>query len=152
MPRRTGAIGTLFAIAAIVPLAAPAHARQDLDCRDFSFQEDAQAVFDADPSDPNRLDEDQGPDDGIACEALSRRGIISPTTSPSPSFSPTASPSVSPTAPVTVTPTAAPTRGVRGGLGGAVASGPSDWDVAIGLTFAVGASVAAAYAVKRRRR
>jgi hypothetical protein len=32
----------------------------------FAFQEDAQAVFDADRSDPNRLDEDQGPDDGIA--------------------------------------------------------------------------------------
>ncbi|MYS95196.1 MULTISPECIES: hypothetical protein [Streptomyces] len=148
MRRRTGAIGTLFAIAAIVPLADPAHARQDLDCRDFSFQEDAQAVFDADPSDPNRLDEDQGPDDGIACEALSHRGIIFPTTSPSPS----ASPSVSPSASVTATPTTAPTRGVRGGLGGAVASGPSDWDIAIGLTFAAGAAVAAAgYVLKRRR-
>ncbi|MFH9006323.1 excalibur calcium-binding protein [Streptomyces afghaniensis] len=148
MRRRTGAIGTLFAIAAIVPLADPAHARQDLDCRDFSFQEDAQAVFDADPSDPNRLDEDQGSDDGIACEALTRRGVISPTTSPpaSPSHS------VTPSAPVTATPTVAPTRGVRGGLGGAVASGPSDWDVAIGLTFAAGAAVAAGYAVKRRRR
>lgn len=144
MRRRTGVIGTLFAIAAIVPLADPAHARQDLDCSDFSFQEEAQAVFDADPSDPNRLDEDQGPDDGIACEALPRRGIISPTTSPSPSFSPSA--------PVTATPTAAPTRGARGGLGGAVASGPSDWDVAIGLTFAAGAAVAAGWAVKRRRR
>ncbi|MDQ1021184.1 excalibur calcium-binding protein [Streptomyces afghaniensis] len=148
MRRRTGAIGTLFAIAAIVPLADPAHARQDLDCRDFSFQEDAQAVFDADPSDPNRLDEDQGPDDGIACEALARRGVISPTTSPSPS----ASPSVSPSVPVTATPTGAPARGVRGGLGGAVASGPSDWEVAVGLTFAAGAAVAAGYAVKRRRR
>ncbi|MDQ0746970.1 hypothetical protein QF034_001201 [Streptomyces africanus] len=140
MRRRTGAIGTLFAIAAIVPLADPAHARQDLDCRDFSFQEDAQAVFDADPSDPNRLDEDQGPDDGIACEALARRGVISPTTSPSPSV------------PVTATPTVVPTRGARGGLGGAVTSGPSDWDLAIGLTFAAGAAVAAGYAVKRRRR
>ncbi|CAM5710184.1 hypothetical protein STAFG_1153 [Streptomyces afghaniensis 772] len=148
MRRRTGAIGTLFAIAAIVPLADPAHARQDLDCRDFSFQEDAQAVFDADPSDPNRLDEDQGPDDGIACEALAHHGVISPTTSPpaSPSHS------VTPSPPVTATPTVAPTRGVRGGLGGAVASGPSDWDVAIGLTFAAGAAVAAGYAVKRRRR
>ncbi|MFH8658705.1 excalibur calcium-binding protein [Streptomyces afghaniensis] len=147
MHRRTGAIGMLFASAAIVPLADPAHA-QDLDCRDFSFQEDAQAVFDADPSDPNRLDEDQGPDDGIACEALARHGVISPTTSPPAS----PSPSVSPSAPVTATPTLAPTRGVRGGLGGAVASGPSDWDVAIGLTFAAGAAVAAGYAVKRRRR
>ncbi|MFG3276111.1 excalibur calcium-binding protein [Streptomyces luteogriseus] len=160
MRRRTGAIGTLFAIAAIVPLADPAHARQDLDCRDFAFQEDAQAVFDADPSDPNRLDEDQGPDDGIACEALARRGIINPTTSPStsaspsvsPSASPTASPSVSPSASVTTTPTGTPSQGVRGGLGGAVASGPSDWDIAIGLAFAAGAAVAAGWVVKRRRR
>lgn len=168
MRRRTGAIGTLFAIAAIVPLADPAHARQDLDCRDFAFQEDAQAVFDADPSDPNRLDEDQGPDDGIACEALARRGIINPTTSPStsastsaspsispsisPSVSASASPSVSPSASVTATPTGTPSQGVRGGLGGAVASGPSDWDLAVGLAFAAGAAVAAGWVVKRRRR
>ncbi|GGV87981.1 excalibur calcium-binding protein [Streptomyces massasporeus] len=161
MRRRTGALGTLFAIAAIVPLADPAHARQDLDCRDFAFQEDAQAVFDADPSDPNRLDEDQGRDDGVACEALARRGIIDPTTSP-PSSSPSASPSVSPSssvspsgspsAPVTATPTGAPSQGVRGGLGGAVASGPSDWDLAIGLAFAAGAAVAAGCVVRRRRR
>ncbi|MFJ7294706.1 excalibur calcium-binding protein [Streptomyces collinus] len=155
MRRRTGVIGTLFAIAAIVPLADPAHARQDLDCRDFAFQEDAQAVFDADPSDPNRLDEDQGRDDGVACEALAHRGIIDPTTSPTsagPSASPSVSPSVSPSAPVTATPTGAPSQGVRGGLGGAVASGPGDWDLAIGLAFAAGAAVAAGYVVRRRRR
>ncbi|MEV4789999.1 excalibur calcium-binding protein [Streptomyces tuirus] len=155
MRRRTGAIGTLIAIAAIVPLADPAHARQDLDCRDFAFQEDAQAVFDADPSDPNRLDEDQGPDDGVACEALTRRGIINPTTSPtmspSASASPSVSPSASPTVPATVTPTAVPTQGVRGGLGGGVASGPSGWETGIGLAFAAGAALAAGYAVKRRR-
>ncbi|MEU2744679.1 excalibur calcium-binding protein [Streptomyces collinus] len=155
MRRRTGAIGTLFAIAAIVPLADPAHARQDLDCRDFAFQEDAQAVFDADPSDPNRLDEDQGRDDGVACEALAHRGIIDPTTSPpssSPSASPSVSPSVSPSAPVTATPTGGPSQGVRGGLGGAVASGPGDWDLAVGLAFAAGAAVAAGCVVRRRRR
>ncbi|WP_030835767.1 hypothetical protein [Streptomyces sp. NRRL S-475] len=160
MRRRTGAIGTLFAIAAIVPLADPAHARQDLDCRDFAFQEDAQAVFDADPSDPNRLDEDQGPDDGIACEALARRGIINPTTSPSTSASPSTSPSTSPSVSLSASPsvspsasvTTTPSQGVRGGLGGAVASGPSDWDVAIGLAFAAGAAVAAGWVVKRRRR
>ncbi|MFJ7176588.1 excalibur calcium-binding protein [Streptomyces massasporeus] len=159
MRRRTGAIGTLFAITAIVPLADPAHARQDLDCRDFAFQEDAQAVLDADPSDPHRLDEDQGRDDGVACEALARRGIIDPTTSPaspSPSASPSASfsvsPSVSPSAPVTVTPTGAASQGVRGGLGGAAASGPSGWDLAIGLAFAAGAAVAAGCVVRRRRR
>ncbi|PNG22169.1 excalibur calcium-binding protein [Streptomyces cahuitamycinicus] len=164
MRRRTGAIGTLFAIAAIVPLADPAHARQDLDCRDFAFQEDAQAAFEADPGDPHRLDEDQGPDDGIACEALPRvgSGVISPvrpsaSASPSPSASPSASPSVGPSGSASrsglvATATAtAPSRGVRGGAGGAVSSGPSDWETGIGLTFAAGAVLAAGCLVRRRR-
>ncbi|CAM5248307.1 Secreted protein OS=Streptomyces glaucescens OX=1907 GN=SGLAU_05375 PE=4 SV=1 [Streptomyces glaucescens] len=73
MRRRTGAAGALFAIIATVPSAGPAHA-QDLDCTHFSHQEDAQAVFDADRSDPHRLDEDRGPDDGVACEVLPVRG------------------------------------------------------------------------------
>ncbi|MEU3933351.1 excalibur calcium-binding protein [Streptomyces sp. NPDC029044] len=172
MRRRTGAIGALFAIAAIVPLADPAHARQDLDCRDFAFQEDAQAAFEADPRDPHRLDEDPGPDDGIACEALPRvgSGVISPvrpsaSASPSPSASPSASPSVSPSGdvspsgsaspsgPGTGAPaSAAPSRGVRGGAGGAVSWGPSDWETGIGLTFAAGAVLAAGCLVRRRRR
>ncbi|WP_033307416.1 excalibur calcium-binding protein [Streptomyces iakyrus] len=167
MRRRTGAIGTLFAIAAIVPLADPAHARQDLDCRDFAFQEDAQAAFEAEPGDPHRLDEDPGPDDGIACEALPRvgSGVISPVRpfasagpSPSVSPSPTASPSVSPSGsaspsvPGTTAPTTAPSRGVRGGAGGAVSWGPSDWETGIGLTFAAGAVLAAGCLVRRRRR
>jgi hypothetical protein len=40
---------------------------EDKDCVDFTFQEDAQAVLDEDPSDPFQLDEDG---DGIACEDL----------------------------------------------------------------------------------
>ena len=43
-----------------------------LNCEDFTYQEEAQARYDADPSDPNRLDADA---DGIACEELPRRGI-----------------------------------------------------------------------------
>jgi len=39
----------------------------DLDCSDFSTQAEAQAEYDRDPSDPNRLDEDG---DSIACESL----------------------------------------------------------------------------------
>ena len=39
----------------------------DLNCGDFATQAEAQAVFDANPSDPNNLDRD---DDGIACETL----------------------------------------------------------------------------------
>ena len=37
----------------------------DLDCADFATQEEAQAVLERDPSDPNGLDADN---DGIACE------------------------------------------------------------------------------------
>jgi hypothetical protein len=39
----------------------------DLDCPDFTSQEEAQSVLDADSSDPNGLDADS---DGIACESL----------------------------------------------------------------------------------
>jgi hypothetical protein len=40
---------------------------QDLDCSDFLTQDEAQAVYNADPSDPNGLDADW---DGFVCESL----------------------------------------------------------------------------------
>ncbi|MFD5494061.1 excalibur calcium-binding protein, partial [Streptomyces sp. NPDC127091] len=85
MCRRTGALGILIALAATVPSAPTAHA-QDLNCRDFTYQEEAQALFNLDRSDPNGLDEEQGPDDDIACEALPHRGdpVTSSTSSPRP--------------------------------------------------------------------
>ncbi|SEF30392.1 hypothetical protein SAMN05421837_105203 [Amycolatopsis pretoriensis] len=43
----------------------------DLNCSDFKYQEDAQAVYDQDPSDPNGLDGDDN--DGKACESLPHR-------------------------------------------------------------------------------
>ncbi|MFF8033104.1 excalibur calcium-binding protein [Streptomyces sp. NPDC016626] len=170
MRRRTGAIGTLIALAAVVPLADTAHA-QDLDCGDFTYQEDAQNFFDTDRSDPHRLDEDPGPDDGVACEALPRRGLTSSTSRPTPTTSApsrpatpaataptrtvtattaptrTASPTATPTAPASVT----PTRGVRGGLGGSSDDGPSEWDVGIGASFVTGAALATGFLVRRRR-
>ncbi|MGQ5227530.1 excalibur calcium-binding protein [Streptomyces sp. MN3] len=178
MRRRTGAIGTLIALAAIVPMADIAHA-QDLDCSDFTYQEDAQTFFEMDRSDPHRLDEDPGPDDGIACEALPRRGLTSSTfrpapasrpPTPTPSRTPTASPTrptstptrtAAPTRPATPTPTATasptrtsaaptPTRGVQGGLGGASADGPTPWDLGIGATFVSGALLATGYVIRRR--
>ncbi|MBC2902742.1 excalibur calcium-binding protein [Streptomyces cupreus] len=130
MRRRIGAVGTLIAIAAIVPLADTAHA-QDLDCINFTYQEDAQAEYNRDPSDPHGLDEDQGRDDGIACEVLPRRGTAVSTVRPA-------------------TP-AAPTLGVRGGLGGAADSGFSGWETAAGIAFVAGGAVAVGYVVKRRR-
>ncbi|WP_369198370.1 excalibur calcium-binding protein [Streptomyces djakartensis] len=162
MRRHTGVLGTLLAIAAIASPAVPAHAQADRDCRDFVFQEDAQAVFDADRSDPNRLDEDQGPDDGIACEALPRRGgtgIINPVTpaaTPSPATSrPVTSRPVTPSpvtsGPVTPAATTAPSQGVRGGLGGTATGGPSGWEIGVGLAFAGGATLVAGYLLRRRR-
>jgi hypothetical protein len=47
----------------------------DLGCSDFDHQEEAQAVLDADTSDPHRLDGGaDGPADGVACESLPSRG------------------------------------------------------------------------------
>ena len=56
----------------VVNTTTPAYAQEDLyDCSDFDTREEAQAVYDQGTSDPYRLDEDDpGPDDGIACEAL----------------------------------------------------------------------------------
>ncbi|MGW0188527.1 excalibur calcium-binding protein [Streptomyces sp. NPDC003362] len=171
MRRRTGAVGTLFALVAIVPAAGPAHA-QDLDCTHFAHQEDAQAVFDADPSDPHGLDEDTGPDDGVACDVLARRGgddtgdgdlgdgDISATTRPRQPATPTApatpgvpAPATTPAVPAPAAPTtAAPTRGVAGGLGGATTSGPSGWDLTAGALFVAAAALTTGYVVRRRRR
>jgi hypothetical protein len=51
-----------------------ASAQEDLDCEeDFTYQEDAQAVYDADPSDPSGLD--GSPEDGVACESLPPRPV-----------------------------------------------------------------------------
>ncbi|MEU3147807.1 MULTISPECIES: excalibur calcium-binding protein [unclassified Streptomyces] len=146
MRRRTGALGILVALAATLPVAHTAHA-QDLDCADFTYQEEAQALFNLDRSDPNRLDEDQGPDDNIACEALPRRGDTLTSSTSAPRATATAAASATPTAPATV----APTRGVEGGLGGSSAGGPSEWDTGVGLAFAAGALATTGYLVKRRR-
>lgn len=125
-------IRTAFAAAVTVALAAGpfaglAHAQPDLDCHDFAFQEDAQAELNRDPSDPHRLDEDQGPDDSIACEVMPRRSTTS-----------------------TTAPTPLPTRGVQGGIGGS--TGPADVDRALGTALAsTSLAAAVAYAARRRR-
>ena len=56
----TGALAVGFATV-FTPLAGAA----DLDCGDFATRAEAQAVLDADPSDPNRLDANG---DLVACE------------------------------------------------------------------------------------
>ncbi|WP_030693725.1 hypothetical protein [Streptomyces globisporus] len=152
MSSRSVVAGIALAIASVAPLSGVAHA-QDLDCRDFRFQEDAQAVFDQDPSDPNRLDEDQGPDDGIACEVLPRRSMATvPPVGPSATAVQPVNPSATTlqsAAPVVPAPVV-PSRGTRAGIGGAFR--PSDLSVGIGLALTVGATVAGGYLAARRLR
>jgi len=76
--------GNLVVPASVMPITAPASSAEaqadaiaspqadtarsaegDLSCSDFASQAEAQAAFDADPSDPNGLDLDL---DGVACE------------------------------------------------------------------------------------
>ena len=54
-------------MALLMMFVVPALAQEDLDCIDFDSQAEAQAVLDADPSDPNNLDADE---DGQACESI----------------------------------------------------------------------------------
>ncbi len=53
----------------------------DLNCSDFATQEEAQAVLDADPGDPNHLD---GEGDGVACESLPSSSSSASPRSPEP--------------------------------------------------------------------
>lgn len=103
----------------------------DLNCSDFATQEEAQAVLDADPSDPHGLD---GDGDGIACESL---------------------PSGTTTVPPTVPPTTECTTGVTNELGGCEPVGTPDNPVpsstpdlpatgrGVGLTLALAAAILA---------
>ncbi|MGH3930705.1 MAG: excalibur calcium-binding domain-containing protein, partial [Pseudonocardiaceae bacterium] len=81
---------SVVAAALFVGISGTALAAQDLNCGDFATQEQAQAVLDSDPSDPNGLD---GDNDGIACESLPRSGT------PEPSAPPTTTPAPTPPAP-----------------------------------------------------
>lgn len=74
------AAAALLGLGAALALAAPATAQADLDCSDFEFQEDAQAVLDADPTDPHGLDGSDN--DGLACESLPHKPAAPPTTQP----------------------------------------------------------------------
>ncbi len=71
--RRLLLLATLCMVAALV-FAPAAMAQDEFDCSDFDTQEEAQAEFNSDPSDPSGLDEDPGADDGIACETLPSGG------------------------------------------------------------------------------
>ena len=121
MRRVWAALGVAVALGAIPALAGgpPASGQAaDLNCDDFEFQEEAQAVYDADPTDPNRLDADN---DGIACEELPSRGTGQSTTS---SSSSTSSSSTSTTAASTTTTTAVSTTTTKASTRAAAATQP----------------------------
>ena len=63
--RTTAAAGVLFTAALSFGFSGTAHAADTYNCPDFVSQADAQAVYNADPSDPNQLDRDN---DAQACE------------------------------------------------------------------------------------
>ena len=64
-----GVVGRITYEQMQAPLPAQAQDASDpFDCADFTTQEEAQAEYDLDPSDPSGLD---GDSDGIACEELS---------------------------------------------------------------------------------
>ena len=82
-----------------------AQAQEDLyDCEDFATQEEAQAVYNQDPSDPYGLDGPIGTasdgETGVACEELLDDGSSPsiPTATSSATASPTATATASPTA------------------------------------------------------
>lgn len=77
----TAAAAALVAAGALTSPAAASHG-YDVDCGDFSYQQDAQAHLDDHPDDPDQLDTDG---DGVACESLpSRPGTPTPTPTPAP--------------------------------------------------------------------
>ncbi len=71
--RSTPALIVLGAALGLLAQDGATYAAQDLDCADFATHEEAQAVYDADPSDPNDLD---GDNDGRACGNRSSGGAL----------------------------------------------------------------------------
>jgi hypothetical protein len=73
-------VAIVAVLAMVTGLSYSASAQDLYDCSDFQYQEDAQAVYDADPSDPYGLDGPPGPNNdttgtpGLACEHLPSRG------------------------------------------------------------------------------
>ena len=88
--RKVLLLAALAMVAALV--FAPMALAQDLNCSDFATQEEAQAVYEQDTSDPNNLDGFSGEDDGIACESLPSGGDSTATPSASPIASTTGGP------------------------------------------------------------
>jgi outer membrane biosynthesis protein TonB len=119
----------LWAVWWLVNTSAEVSAQDLRNCEDFDSQAEAQANLRENPSDPNRLDEDDGEDDGLACEtypydnperdetpvnpaggeSTAPTPSPSPSPPPNPSPQPTPSPNSNPSPPPTPTPSPPPT-------------------------------------------
>ncbi len=73
VPRTLLVLLVLGATLGLVSRVGTPAAAQDLDCNDFPTRADAQAAYDADPSDPYDLD---GDNDGVPCAVISSGGAI----------------------------------------------------------------------------
>ncbi len=98
--RRLLLLAALCMVGALV--FAPAALAQDLDCASFDTQEEAQAVYEQDTSDPNGLDGPPGEaftgEQGVACEELPSGGGSTASPMADDSASPMADESASPMA------------------------------------------------------
>ena len=78
MRRTTAAVGVLFTAALSFGFSGTANAADLYNCDNFTYQEDAQAEFNKDTSDPNGLDGPVGTGftgvANVACEELPSRG------------------------------------------------------------------------------
>ena len=79
---KTSTVVFALTVGAVLILAFPtmAFAQDALNCDDFDTQQEAQAVYNQDPSDPNGLDGNDN--DGIACESLASGGAVTDTSEP----------------------------------------------------------------------
>jgi hypothetical protein len=146
--RSTVTTGALAA-ALVLPMSGTALA-QDLDCMNFATQAEAQATFDADPSDPNRLDADN---DSLACEDLPGGDGTTVGGAPAPSPESPAAEDDDDAAPTTEggdnQVEQQPSGGVETGDGSA--SEPADLGFVVG-GLALTAAAGAAYAARRTAR
>ncbi|MTD52866.1 excalibur calcium-binding domain-containing protein [Amycolatopsis pithecellobii] len=131
-----GAVAAVGAISLLGPAPLAFGQSNDRNCSDFQYQEDAQAVLDADHSDPNGLDRDK---DGIACETLPHRPKQTATTSEKPSPT-TAESTTKPKTTTTTTrqPSKTTTAQVKVKPVGGVDTGGGDAPGGNGAAFALG--------------
>jgi hypothetical protein len=135
--------GALFA-------ASPMAIAQDKNCGDFTYQEDAQEVFDAVPGDPHNLDANN---DGVACEDRPHRPVAQP--SPTPSTTPAnPTPSTSKPKPTTTKKPSGSQVKVKPVGGVATGDGSSSDDsgayIALGGVVLVGAAAGTVLVARRR--